>query len=126
MSQGGKVVYAHESEPRVGLQTYVTGFILSIGLTLIAYVAAVNRQFSSGWLVVGLLALAIVQFFVQLYFFLHVGRETRPRWRLLLLGLMILVVLIVVIASIWIMYNLNYRMTPGQIKQYLQTQDGGI
>jgi hypothetical protein len=24
------------------------------------------------------------------------------------------------------MYNLNYRMTPGQIKQYLQTQDGGI
>jgi cytochrome o ubiquinol oxidase operon protein cyoD len=126
MSREPKIVYAHEHTQRAGLQTYVTGFILSIGLTLLAYVAAGNRQFSSGLLVVGLLGLAIIQFFVQIYFFLHLGRETRPRWRLLLLGLMILVVLIVVIGSIWIMYSLNYNMTQKQIQQYLTNQDGGI
>jgi hypothetical protein len=35
-------------------------------------------------------------------------------------------VLIVILGSIWVMYNLNYHMTPTQMEQYMKRQDGGI
>jgi hypothetical protein len=36
------------------------------------------------------------------------------------------VVLILVFGSIWIMNNLNYRMTPEQINTYMNNQGGGF
>ena len=108
------------------LGTYVIGFIFSIGLTLIAYYGITRNWFASGSATVVLLVLAVLQFVVQLFFFLHVGRETRPRWKLLMLFLAIVFVLILVLGSIWVMYSLDYRMTPRQTEQYLQRQDGGI
>lgn len=108
------------------LLSYVTGFVLSVGLTLIAYFSVVEQWLSSGWTVFLLLALAVMQFAVQLFFFLHIGRERKPRWKLWTLFTSLLFVLIVVLGSIWIMYNLNYRMMPGQMEEYLQRQDGGI
>jgi len=39
---------------------------------------------------------------------------------------MILVVMILVGGSLWIMKNLNYRMTPEQMNQYMIDQNGGI
>ena len=33
------------------------------------------------------------------------------------------IVLIIVGGSVWIMNNLNYRMTPQQMEQYLKSQD---
>jgi cytochrome o ubiquinol oxidase subunit IV len=106
--------------------SYVIGFIFSISLTFVAYYGVTRDWFSSGSVVFALLTLAIMQFVVQLFFFLHVGRETRPRWKLLMLFLAIVFVLILVLGSIWVMYNLNYRMTPQQTEQYLKRQDGGI
>lgn len=113
-------------EARALLGSYTTGFVLSIGLTLVAYFGVVAHWLSRDWTVFLLLALAVIQFAVQLFFFLHIGRERKPRWRLLTLFIAIIVVLIVVLGSIWIMYNLDYRMMPEKIQHYLQTQDGGI
>ena len=62
----------------------------------------------------------------RLYFFLHLGKETKPRWKLYVFGFMVSVVLIIVFGSIWIMNNLNYRMTPAQINQYMNSQGGGF
>lgn len=107
------------------LVSYVFGFMLSITFTLIAYFGVTESWFN-GKAIVALLTLAVLQFIVQLFFFLHVGRETRPRWKLFMLFLAIVVVLIVVLGSIWIMYSLNYRMTSDRVEQYLKTQDGGI
>lgn len=107
------------------LGSYMLGFGFSIGLTLLAYFGVTKQWFGAG-AVLALLTLAVMQFVVQLFFFLHVGRETRPRWKLFMLFLAIVFVLIVVLGSIWIMYNLNYRMTPAQTERYLQRQDGGI
>lgn len=109
--------------------SYASGFVLSVIFTLCAYFAVTQHLFSGWALVIALLALAIVQFFVQLFFFLHVGRESKPRWKRLVLMLMITIVLVLVIGSIWIMYNLNYRMaqkTPQQINTYLKDQGGGF
>ncbi|HEY1835254.1 MAG TPA: cytochrome o ubiquinol oxidase subunit IV [Candidatus Saccharimonadales bacterium] len=121
------VVSRHE--PTGGnLQTYVSGFILSIFLTLAAYVLVTNHAYSDWTIALVIAGLAGVQFVVQLLFFLHLGRESRPRWRLLVLSFMLLVVGILVIGSLWIMHSLNYRMTmtPQQVNNYLQDQDGGI
>jgi cytochrome o ubiquinol oxidase operon protein cyoD len=62
---------------------------------------------------------------VQLFFFLHLGSETKPRWKLLTLFLMLIFAMIVLLGSIWIMYNLNYRMmrmSPQQINSYMTDQ----
>ncbi len=106
--------------------SYLSGFVLSVFLTLYAYISVVHHSFSGKKLMAWLLGLAVVQFCVQLFFFLHIGRETRPRWKLAALFSMIVVVLLVVLGSLWIMYNLNYRMTPDRMNRYLQQQDGGI
>lgn len=91
------------------LKTYVTGYVLSLGLTLVAYLFAV-KQFTSGWtLIYSLATLAIAQLFVQLIFFLHLGSESKPRWNLTALLFAIMVVVIVVFGSLWIMKNLSYN-----------------
>jgi cytochrome o ubiquinol oxidase operon protein cyoD len=108
------------------LITYTSGFILSIVLTFVAYGLATHQAAMGNALIVWLLGLALMQFIVQLLFFLHIGREARPRWKLVVLLFMITVVVIVVMGSIWVMYSLNYRMSPQQINQYMQDQDGGV
>lgn len=108
------------------LKTYVTGFVFSIVLTLTAYLLVVNRKFSVDIIIAAIVGLALLQFLVQLFFFLHLGKETKPRWKLFVLFFMIMVVLILVFGSIWIMNNLNYRMTPEQINTYMNNQGGGF
>ncbi|HVV67199.1 MAG TPA: cytochrome o ubiquinol oxidase subunit IV [Candidatus Saccharimonadales bacterium] len=121
------VIHGQLDSERGTLRSYATGFVLSIVLTVAAYLLATHHALSGKVLMAALLGLAVIQFIAQLFFFLHIGRETKPRWRLLTLFMMITVVLIVVIGSIWIMYNLNYRMTPAQINQYMQKQaDSGF
>lgn len=108
------------------MASYVVGFILSLATTLTAYFMVTKHWLSGNGLVLALLSLAVGQFVVQLLFFLHIGRETRPRWKMLMLVLALVFVLIVVLGSIWIMYNLNYRMSPMEMEKYMQRQDGGI
>lgn len=127
MSSKRALVSSHDSGERGTLRLYVTGFVLSISLTLAAYLMVTQHTMSKGLLIAAIVVLAFVQFLVQLVFFLHLGAEARPRWKLSVFGFMALIVLILVIGSLWIMNNLNYRMmSPEQINQYVQKQDGGI
>ena len=52
---------------------------------------------------------AVVQFFIQMRLFLHLGQEDKPRYQLTAFNFMVLVVLILVFGSIWIMQNLDYH-----------------
>lgn len=92
------------------LISYIVGFILSIVLTFVAYILVVNHILEGAWLVGAIIVLAIIQLFVQLFFFLHLGKESKPRWNLLMFSFALLVVVIVVFGSLWIMNNLNYNM----------------
>lgn len=112
-----------------GLKAYVVGFVLSIVLTVTAYVMVVQESFSYRWLIAAIIGLAIIQFVVQVVFFLHIGREGRPRFNLLTLFFMVLVVLILVLGSLWIMANLNYhhnggRATPEETERYIIEDEG--
>lgn len=114
--------------------SYVIGFVLSLALTLTAYLLVrthINHHHlypSDTFMVIMLPVLAVAQLFTQLVFFLHLGKGSKPRWNPLVLSFALIVVLILVIGSLWIMHNLNYRMMPSgdQVNQYLKNQNGGI
>ncbi len=113
-------------------KAYIIGFVLSLVLTL-ATAALVWIHVSSGHMVLShaflypaLLALAIVQLFIQLIFFMHLAGDSGPRWRLGVFISTIGIILIIVIGSVWIMGHLNYNMmaSPEQMNNYIQSQDG--
>jgi cytochrome o ubiquinol oxidase operon protein cyoD len=103
--------------------------MLSLALTIEAYLLVVNHSFSASILIGVILALAITQLLVQLFYFLHLDQAVRAPWNILIFLFMGLVVSIVVFGSLWIMQNLNYNMstrgqTPAQIDQYIQHDEG--
>lgn len=97
------------------LRSYVAGFILSLVLTIEAYLLVAHHSFSAGTLMALVVAFALVQLVVQLIFFLHIDRESKPRWNLTVLLFAVLVVVIIVFGSLWIMQNLNYHHGHGEI-----------
>lgn len=118
-----KPTVLEHKEENLSLGKYISGYLLSVTLTVLAYML-VTRVSGSNNLVIGLISgLAVIQFALQLLFFLHLGDERRPRWRLGALALMIGFAFIVVAGSLWVMHSLNYRMTPQQIDQYMRSQD---
>lgn len=124
MNEHELAVVSEHSPNDITLRKYVSGFLGSVMLTLVAYALATHHSLSRGTIIALLALLALMQFVVQLIYFLHLGSEAKPRWKLAVLGFMISIVLIIVIGSIWIMNNLNYHMTPQQQDQYLKSQVG--
>lgn len=123
MSTHTEVIRKPAPKVQSKLGVYVTGYLLSIYLTMAAYLLVTNHAFDNFFMVILLVTLALLQFFVQLYYFLHLNADRQSRWRLFVFGLMIMVVGILVAGSIWIMNNLNYRMTPQQMNNYMTSQD---
>jgi cytochrome o ubiquinol oxidase operon protein cyoD len=126
MSKDTEIIISEHNTEHGTLMSYVIGFVSSVALTLTAYLLVVHRSLSHKLLISVIVALALAQFAVQLLFFLHLGRETKPRWKLFVFLFMVMVVLILVFGSLWIMNNLNYRMTPEQINTYMNNQGGGF
>jgi cytochrome o ubiquinol oxidase operon protein cyoD len=93
------------------LESYVTGFVLSLVLTLAAYFAVVNDVLKGKAVIAAIIVLAIAQLLVQLVFFLHIDRERKPRHMLLIFLFMLIVLAIVVGGSLWIMEGLDYNMS---------------
>ena len=108
------------------LIAYSIGFVGSLVLTLLSY-TLVTQQLLSGWTIVIVIAsLAVIQCIVQIVFFLHLGQEERPRWRLMTMFAMLAIFCIVVFGSIWVMHDLNSRMMPTEqeMKEYMIKQAG--
>jgi cytochrome o ubiquinol oxidase operon protein cyoD len=86
------------------LKLYLIGFVLSFSLTCLSFLWRPSK--------IILLFLAVVQAFVQLIFFMHFGQEAKPRWMSLVFYFMVLVLIIIVLGSLWIMFDLDERMMP--------------
>lgn len=104
--------------------SYITGFVLSLILTIGAYFLVASQTVSDNLLIVFILVLAIIQLIVQLFFFLDLGRDPKSRLNLTFFIITLSIVLLIVVGSIWIINHLNYNMTPKQMNQYVQSQDG--
>jgi cytochrome o ubiquinol oxidase operon protein cyoD len=123
MSEQNKSMAVSHDETKLKLRSYVIGFSLSIFLTLTAYLLVTHQAANRDVLIGIVIVLAMIQFLVQIFYFLHLGQETKPRWKLGVFFFMIGVVLIIVFGSLWIMANLNYRETIPQEENYVNSQD---
>ena len=111
---GSTAPHDDSMQPHEGsLRGYLTGFVLAAILTIIPF-----------WLVMGhviadfkvavfvILALAAVQIFVHMIYFLHVDLRSQGGWNMMGLIFTIVLVVIVLGASIWSMHNENDLMMP--------------
>ena len=107
---------------------YVVGFCLALLLTFITYGLVVERWYDlkTGVIAAIILGLAGLQALVQSIFFLHLGAEREPRWKSVTFAFTVLMMLIVVVASLWVMHNLNYRMgmSPEQMQETMLKENG--
>lgn len=92
------------------LRSYVIGFLASLLLTAFSFFIVATKVFSGQVLAYTIIGLALVQAVFQLLFFLHVGQEAKPRWETVVFYFMLLVLFIVVVGSLWIMFDLNNRL----------------
>jgi cytochrome o ubiquinol oxidase operon protein cyoD len=107
------------------LTKYTIGFVLSLFLTLTAYVIVTRGIVDGTPLLMILGGLAVVQMIVQLVYFLHLDKEVAPRYRVLSFIYMAGSLIIIVAGSIWIMQNMDYNMThmtPEEKTNYMMTQ----
>lgn len=123
-----KAIVSADEAGKGTLGSYSRGYGLSLVLSLVTFILVerhVNHQaYSHAFVMIVIFALAIIQLFIQLIYFLHLGKESKPRWNLMIMLLAAMVVIILVGGSLWIMYNLNTRMTPAQVTNYMNSQDG--
>jgi cytochrome o ubiquinol oxidase subunit IV len=123
-----QVIVSAEDAGRGTFSSYTRGYVFSIILSLMTFILvfrhAHNNAYPREFVLVSIFVLAIVQLFIQLVFFLHLGKESKPRWNLMVMLFALMVVIILVGGSVWIMNNLDYRMSPSQVNNYMNDQDG--
>jgi cytochrome o ubiquinol oxidase operon protein cyoD len=101
---GGGQGEAHESHESHGsLKAYVIGFILSIVLTIIPIALVLNHALERKPLIAVIVGFAVVQFLVQLFFFMHIREGEKPRFNAMALVLGMVITLTIVAGSMWIM-----------------------
>lgn len=109
------------------IKTYTIGFALSVVLTLIAFAVVILGGLPYWVIAFIILALAVLQLFVQLYFFLHIKDEHKPRLKMHTFISAVVVVIIVVFGSFWIMENLSryhgHNVLPKDIDSYVQDEE---
>jgi cytochrome o ubiquinol oxidase operon protein cyoD len=100
------------SKDHGSMWSYVIGFVFSLAFTIIPYHLVVNNILTGQKLLVAILGIAIVQMFIQIFFFLHLGRGPKPFYNVVFFFATAGLIVIVVGASLFIMDNLYRTMSP--------------
>ena len=115
----GDSAFVHGSEhaapdlPHATLKGYLTGFFLSVVLTVIPFWLVMgdvldNRTFT----ILLILVLGVAQILVHVVYFLHMNSRSEGGWNLMALAFTLVLVVIVLAGSIWIMFSANANMMP--------------
>ena len=105
--------------------SYVIGFILSLVFTIIPYYLVVNKTISGNALLATILGVAVLQMFIQIFFFLHLGRGPKPFYNVVFFFAAVGIIIIAVGGSLIIMDNLYRNMSSDEVTKKL-AQDEGI
>ncbi|KAA9000076.1 cytochrome o ubiquinol oxidase subunit IV [Affinibrenneria salicis] len=100
----------HSGASHGSVKSYLTGFILSVILTVIPFALVMNGSASHTVLVLALVGCAVIQILVHLVYFLHMNTSSEERWNVVALLFTLLIIAIVVVGSIWIMWNTHNNM----------------
>jgi cytochrome o ubiquinol oxidase operon protein cyoD len=103
---------AEEYTMREGIQGYLIGLLLATLLTIVSFYVAKSHQFWQPSIPIALVVLAIAQMGVHLVFFIHITTAPDNTNNILALAFGVLIVTLVVVGSLWIMYNLNHNLMP--------------
>jgi cytochrome o ubiquinol oxidase operon protein cyoD len=97
------------------LNSYIVGFILSLGLTALSFGAVMAGVLPRDMMLPAITSLAVAQLLVQLLFFLHLGTAHEQRNNTVIFLLTTLLIATVVAGSLWVMHNANVNMMPTQM-----------
>lgn len=92
---------------------YAIGFFGSALLTALSFFFVIGGFIKGSALIYTITVLALIQAIIQVRYFLHVGEEPKPKWETGIFFFMVLVLLIVIVGTLWIMYDLNERVMSG-------------
>jgi len=92
---------------------YMTGFILSVILTVIPFWLVMGNIIESP-ATTGLVILLIgaMQMVVHMIYFLHMNFRSEGGWTMLALIFTVVIVVIAMAGSLWVMYHMNTNMMP--------------
>ena len=102
----------HTPHSTRSVRSYVYGFILSLVLTFAAFwLSPLFGRFAAAVIVL----IALLQLFVQMVFFLHLGNKQAPTWHRSLFAFALGVAAILIGGTLWIMHNLArlHQHAPG-------------
>ncbi len=95
---------------RGSLKSYGAGFVLSLILTAIPFALVMSGALSSWVTLAAIFSAGIVQILAHMHYFLHLDTSSSERWNVLALMFTLVIMALFVGGSIWIMYDLYYRM----------------
>lgn len=101
---------SHSGASHGNIKSYLIGFILSIILTVIPFVIVMNDSAPHTTNLAVVVGTSVIQVLVHLIYFLHMNTSSEERWNLVALLFTVMVIGIVVVGSLWVMYNLNINM----------------
>jgi cytochrome o ubiquinol oxidase operon protein cyoD len=107
------------------VRSYVIGFLLSLAFTIVPYLMVRTQTTTDRILLLTILGFAVVQMFVQIFFFLHLGRGPKPLYNVIFFAGTAGMIVLVVGASLLIMDNLYRNMSPTEVTTRL-AQDENI
>lgn len=97
----------------VGFKDYLTGFILSVILTVIPFALVMHPEvlgLSRGATLITVVLFGLVQVLVHLVYFLHMKTDAEGRWNVISMIFTVLIIAFVVGLSVWIMWSMHYHM----------------
>ncbi|MDO5641206.1 MAG: cytochrome o ubiquinol oxidase subunit IV [Paracoccus sp. (in: a-proteobacteria)] len=99
--------------PHGSKRDYITGFVLSVILTVIPFALVMAGGFEAsrmtGFVV---LACAILQMMVHMVYFLHMSPRAEGGWMAISLVFSLILIIIAVVGTIWVMYHMDANMMP--------------
>lgn len=91
-------------------RSYLTGFALALILTAIPFGVVWTGMLPAGGAISVIVVMAVIQVLVHLRYFLHLNMRTTPRENLLALAFAVVLIFIMVGGSLFIMFDLHFRM----------------
>lgn len=100
----------HSGANHGSVGSYLTGFVISVLLTVAAFGVVMAHSFSPSGTLAAIAILAGVQIVVHLVFFLHMNTSSAQRWNLMAFIFTVLTVLILVAGTVFIIHDTSINM----------------
>jgi cytochrome o ubiquinol oxidase operon protein cyoD len=101
---------AHSGESHGSFGSYMTGFVLSVILTVAAFGLVMTGTLTGQDALFAIAGFAFVQIVVHLVFFLHMNTSSAQRWNVTAFAFTALTAVIVIGGTLWVMHNVSMNM----------------